>query len=607
MQHRYAYLCNPLKAIATGALISLAACASTASDPAGTAATGKAGDDRIVRLHAIYDAEWQRGLRENPENASQLGDKRYNDRWGDRSIAAIERSHDSDVAALQRLKLIDPSGLPPVEALNYTLFAQQLQDTIDGYAFHPYVMPVDHIYGLQSAQDLTQVLSFETEKDYSDWTARLASFGTLTDQTIALMQQGVAEQRVPACAILNKIPDQIAKQIVAKPQDSGFYAPFKQFPKAIGAERQTALANAGAAAVQNDVVPAFKRFQTFFKNDYLPHCRTQVGVSALPDGAAYYAYLAKHHTTTEMTPEQIHQLGLREVTRIRAEMDQVRTEVGFKGSFADFSKFLRSDPRFYFKTGDELLAAYGALGKHIDGELPRLFGKLPRLPYGVRAVPMDSAPYQTTAYYQPGAADGTRAGFFYANLYKPETRPKWEMEVLTSHEAVPGHHLQISLQQELEGLPEFRTNGLSYTAFVEGWALYSESLGYELGLYKDPYSRYGQLTYEMWRACRLVVDTGMHAKGWTRQQAIDFMVANTPRAQNDIEVEVDRYIAWPGQALAYKIGQLKIRELRTRAEAALGDRFDIRAFHDLVLGSGALPLDVLEHNVDAWIAQNKQG
>ncbi|MDB5986110.1 MAG: hypothetical protein JWR16_1163 [Nevskia sp.] len=601
MLQRFAWFSAALSCAA----LTLAACAdqATAADTGSKLTPGS--DARVVELHALYDAEWQRGLRENPENASQLGDKRYNDRWGDRSIQAIQQSHDADVAALQKLKQIDPGGLSQTEALNYTLFEQQLEDNINSYRFRPYLMPVDHIYGLQSTQDITQVLSFDTEKDYADWTARLRAFGTLTDQTIALMQQGVAEQRVPACAILNKIPDQIAKQIVTQPQDSAFYTPFKQFPKTIAAEIQTKLAGDGANAVQQSVVPAFKRFQTFFKNDYLPHCRSQVGVSALPDGAAYYTYLAKHHTTTELTPEQIHQLGLSEVARIRTAMDALRTEVGFKGSFADFSKFLRTDKRFYFSNGDALLTAYGALGKRIDGELPHLFGKLPRLPYGVRAVPMETAPYQTTAYYQPGAADGTRAGYFYANLYKPETRPKWEMEVLTSHEAVPGHHLQIALQQELEGLPEFRTNGLSYTAFVEGWALYSESLGYELGLYKDPYSRYGQLTYEMWRACRLVMDTGMHAKGWTRSQAIDFMLANTPRAQNDIEVEVDRYIAWPGQALAYKIGQLKIRELRSRAEHALGDKFDLRAFHDMVLGSGALPLEVLERNVDAWIAQRK--
>jgi uncharacterized protein (DUF885 family) len=583
----------------------LAACATQPTAPAASPQPITAGESAVAQLHALYDSEWQRGLRENPENASQLGDKRYNDRWGDRSLAAIEHSHQDDLAALQKLKQIDASGLNPTEALNYALFEQQLEDSIESYRFHPYLMPVDHIYGLQSAQDITEVLSFDSAQDYLDWISRLRAFATLTDQTIALMRAGLAEQRMPACAILKKIPEQIARQIVAKPEDSPFYAPFKQFPKGLADDVQAGLAREGATAVQESVVPAFAHFQTFFKDDYLPHCREAVGVSALPDGTAYYAYLAKHHTTTELTPEQIHQLGLSEVKRIRAAMDALRAEVGFRGSFADFSKFLRSDPRFYFKTGDELLTAYGALGKRIDGELPRLFGKLPRLPYGVRAVPMETAPYQTTAYYQPGAADGTRAGYFYANLYKPETRPKWEMEVLTSHEAVPGHHLQISLQQELEGLPEFRKNGISYTAFVEGWALYSESLGYELGLYKDPYSRYGQLTYEMWRACRLVVDTGMHAKGWTRQQAIDFMVANTPRTQHDIEVEVDRYIAWPGQALAYKIGQLKIRGLRTRAETALGDKFDVRAFHDVVLGSGALPLDVLERNVDAWIAQQK--
>jgi uncharacterized protein (DUF885 family) len=561
-------------------------------------------EDTGARLHALFDAEWERGLRENPEGASYLGDRRYNDRWTDQSPAAIEARHEEDADALKHLLEIDREKLSPDDQLNYELFRQQLQDAIESYRFRAFLMPVSQQGGVQTSDQLAEVLPFAARKDYEDWLARLRSIDTPVDQTIALMRAGVAEQRTVPRVIMQRVPAQIDQQLAKKPEDSLFYAPFKRMPKDIPAEVQQRLQAEARAAIAGTVIPAYRRFKGYVVKEYLPQCRSTVGASSLPQGGEWYAFMARYHTTTSLTPDQIHQIGLDEVARIRGEMETIKAQTGFKGSLKAYFRFLRSDPRFFYKAseGERLLADYRAIAKRIDGELPRLFGKLPRLPYGVRPIPMATAPDQTTAYYLPGAADGSRAGFYYVNLYQPQTRPRWEMEALTAHESVPGHHLQLALQNELGELPMFRRQG-GYTAFVEGWGLYSESLGSELGLYQDPYSRFGQLSYEMWRAVRLVVDTGMHARGWTREQAIAYFKDNTPRPENDIVNEIDRYIAWPGQALAYKIGQLKIKELRIRAQDRLGGRFELRAFHDQVLGAGALPLDVLEQRIDAWIAQ----
>jgi uncharacterized protein (DUF885 family) len=361
------------------------------------------------------------------------------------------------------------------------------------------------------------------------------------------------------------------------------------------------MTSRAAEAYRQSVAPAFTRLHTFLTTKYLPACRETIGVNALPGGDAMYAYNVKWHTTTTRTPREIHETGLAEVKRIRGEMDAVMAASGFKGSYEDFKKFLRSDPRFFFRDAAALLAAYRDVAKRADPELAHLFGRLPQTPYGVKPVPDAIAPSQTTAYYNPGSFAVGRPGIMFANTYKLDSRPIWEMEALTMHEAVPGHHLQISLAQERQGLPEFRKNS-SYTAFVEGWALYAESLGGEMGFYADPYSRFGQLTYEMWRAVRLVVDTGLHSMGWTRDQAIDYFRANAAKADQDIVVEVDRYIVWPGQALGYKMGQLRIREMRANAEKQLGAGFDIRRFHDAVLEQGAVPLDVLERQVAAYVS-----
>ena len=557
--------------------------------------------DAGAELHALLDAEWQRHLRESPEDASANGDRRYNDRWSDLSLAAFEASHEADIGALKALLEIDRERLSEADQLNFDLFKQQLSRSIEGYRYRHFLMPLNQLGGIQTLDQFSDQLRFQTIRDYEDWIARLRGIDALVAQVETLMRTGVAEGRTPPRIIMQRVPAQIDKQIVAKPEDSLFYAPLRQFPADFTPEVRARLAAEARAAIAGQVIPAYRRLRTTFVKDYLPKCRDSIAASALPDGADDYAFAAASQTTTSMTPDEIHALGLREVARIRAEMEKIRVATHFKGDLKAFFKYLRSDPRFFHKDGEELLRSYRDIAKRIDGELPKLFGKLPRLPYGVKPIPAASAPDVTTAYYQPGAADGSRAGTFYANLYRPRSRPIWEQEALTAHEAMPGHHLQIALQQELGEVPEFRKQA-SYTAFVEGWGLYSESLGSELGLYQDPYSRFGQLTYEMWRAVRLVVDTGMHAKGWSRQQAIDYFKANTPRAELDITNEIDRYIADPGQALAYKIGELKIKELRARARERLGERFDLRAFHDTVLRSGAVPLDVLERQVDAWIA-----
>lgn len=551
------------------------------------------------RLHALFDAQWQRELKENPVTASLLGDRRYNAEWGPLTLAAIEASHQADRADLAAAKKIDRAALSAADQLNLDLFIDQLQQRIRAHQFAQYLIPLNQRGGIQTLDELAGRLRFTSDQDYADWNARLAKIPTVIDQHIVIMREGMRRGVVPPKVIMERVPAQIAKQQVERPEDSGFYAPFKQddAPAEHAAQARELIAQ--------QVLPAYQRFEQFFNDEYLPACRDSVGASALPNGRAFYAYRVAHYTTTELSADEIHQIGLDEVARIRGLMDEVIAEVGFKGSFAEFLHFLRTDPQFYFETGEEILREYRNIAKRIDPELVKLFGKLPRMPYGVKAIPAASAPDTTTAYYFPPAADGSRAGYFYANLYRPEVRPKYEMEALTVHEAMPGHHLQIALAQELGELPEFRRyNG--YTAFVEGWGLYSESLGGELGLYTDPYSRFGQLTYEMWRAVRLVVDTGLHHQGWSRQQAIDYFKANAGKAEHDIINEIDRYIAWPGQALAYKIGELKIQALRREAEQALGEQFDIRGFHDTVLGAGAIPLNLLERNVRNWTTDQIQ-
>jgi uncharacterized protein (DUF885 family) len=555
-------------------------------------------------LNALLDESWERQLENYPMFASQLGDRRYNDRWTDQSLKAIAERVDQNRSFLRRLYAIDRNALDQAGQLNYELFRRELQNSVDAARFNAHLLPFSQRGGIQNLENNANYLRFETVKDYDDWLARLDAIDELIDQVIALAEQGRKSGFVSPRVLMERSPDQLSAQLVEDAEASPFYAVFADLPTTFSAAEQQRLRVTARDTIGETVLPAYRRLARYFSDTYLPACRDSIGLSALPQGGEWYEFEARRFTTTQMTPDAIHRLGLNEVRRIREQMQKIIDDLDFDGDFQEFLMFLRSDPQFYYRDADALYEAYLATSKRIDPELVRLFGKLPRMPYGVKPIPESIAPDTTTAYYMGPAADGSRAGIYWVNLYRPEVRPKYEIEVLTVHEAMPGHHLQIALQQELSDIPEFRRYS-GFTAFTEGWGLYSESLGYELGLYQDPYSRFGQLTYEMWRAVRLVVDTGIHYKGWTRQQAIDFFKDNAAKTELDIINEIDRYISMPGQALAYKIGQLKMQALRDNAVQALGDKFDIRAFHDELLGAGALPLDLLEQRMDAWAANQR--
>ncbi len=555
-------------------------------------------------LQKLFADEWERGLRESPENASYNGDPRFNDRWSDLSLSAIASREAEDRAALEQLHAIDRNSLSATDQLDYDTFEWNLQRSIERQKFHEYQQPISHQGGPQTADGIAEVLPFASLKDYQDWLKRLQALPVVIDQVIVLMQEGVKAGNLPPRVLMQRVPAQIAGQVVDDPARSAFYKPFLKFPEAISQADRGKLQAEAKRVIAADVVPAYRKLQAYFNDEYLPRTRESIAATELPDGKAYYDFLARYYTTTDLTAEQIHAIGLKEVARIRAEMEKVKDQAGFKGPMAEFFTYLRSDPKFFHKTPDELLTAYRALAKRIDPELVKVFKTIPRLPYGVRPIPDNIAPDTTTAYYQPGASDGTRPGYYYVNLYKPEVRPTWEMLPLSLHEAVPGHHFQFARGLEMPDAPMFRRTAY-FVAYGEGWGLYAEQLGYEMGLYDDPYDRFGQLTYEMWRAVRLVVDTGMHAKGWTREQAIAYFKDNAAKTDQDIVNEVDRYIGTPGQALAYKIGQMKISELRDRARRELGAKFDLRAYNDAVLETGSVPLEALERHIEAWIAGQK--
>lgn len=556
-----------------------------------------AGDD----FAALLEEHWEWRMATSPVWASMLGDRRYNDRWGDGSLKGIEKDHQDTREFLRRVYAIDKNALSTDEQLNYELFRRQLQEDVDAYQFNAHLMPFAHRGGIQNIENLTSQLRLVTVEDYDDWLTRVGQIDRLIDETIDIAEEGRELGMMPPGILLQRIPDQLALQVVDYANESPLFKAFENMPDSIPAADREQIRATATEVLDDKVLPAYRKLNDYFNDVYLPAARDSIGLSALPNGSAWYEHLTRSYTTTHMSPDEIHRVGLEEVKRIRGEMEQIIAELEFDGSFQDFLVFLRTDPQFYYDNPEDLYEAYLATSKRIDPELVKLFGILPRMPYGVKPIPDAVAPDTTTAYYSRPAADGSRAGIYWVNLYRPEVRPKYEIEVLSVHEAMPGHHLQIALQQELGELPNFR-RFMGFTAFVEGWGLYSERLGYELGLYEDPYSRFGQLTYDMWRAVRLVVDTGMHYKGWTRQQAIDFFKDNAAKAEHDIVNEIDRYLLMPGQALAYKIGQLKILALRDRAERQLGDGFDIRAFHDHLLGAGALPLDLLEQRMDTWIA-----
>ncbi|HUP20996.1 MAG TPA: DUF885 domain-containing protein [Gemmatimonadota bacterium] len=558
------------------------------------------------RLHRLIDVDWRRSMAWYPEWATYVGwESAENDAWTDMSLAAVEARQARAGAALPVLDAIDREALSPDDQLNYDLFRLNVEWDVEGGSFPDHLMPLNQMGGVQQdAASLLAIMPTNTVADYEAIVARLGRLPGLIDQTVQLMERGLVGGLTPPRITLRDVPDQVVAQIVDDPSESPMLQAFGDFPEAVPEAERVRLRAAASAAYEEGIVPALHRLHRFLVGEYLPAARDEIGLAALPEGEAWYAFRARRSTTTDMSPAEIHATGLSEVERIRGEMERVIDETGFEGTFGEFLEHLRTDPRFFHQDAEALLAGYRDIAKRADPELPRLFGTLPRLPYGVKAIPAYAEKSQTTAYYQPGSPEVGRPGWYFANTYALETRPIWEMEALTLHEAVPGHHLQIAIAQELPEVPEFRRHG-GYTAFVEGWGLYAESLGEEMGFYEDPYSKFGQLTYEMWRAVRLVVDTGMHSMEWDRQRAIDFFAANSSKSIHDITVEIDRYIVWPGQALAYKVGELKIKELRALATAELGEAFDVRGFHDVVLGAGAVPLSVLEARVRAWIEQEK--
>jgi len=571
------------------------------------------------KFRAYLDEDWKRWMIEYPEMATDVGFPGQNRRWTDDSPAGIAQRERHLRESLETIKKINRDALPAGEKLNYDLYRELLEIAEEGlqYGDDPlpfrnvvpsnYWMPLTQMGGIQQgAASSLATMPHQTVAGYEDILARLEALPKAVEQQLLLLQEGLKRGYSPPKLMLRDVPKQIADLIPADPMASALLEVFTEFPSGFPAAEKERLTERAKSIYSIVVAPAFQKLHDYVASTYIPACRENIAATSLPDGKAAYAFHVRWQTTTNLTPEQIHEIGLSEVKRIRAEMDKVIASTGFEGSFHDFTEFLRTDPRFYYEKSDDLVNGYRVIAKKIDPELAHLFGKLPRLTYGVCVIPEFKAPSQTTAYYQPGAPEAGRPGCYFVNSYNLHARPKWEMEALTSHEAVPGHHLQISLAQELERQPEFRRH-VGYSAFVEGWALYSESLGEEIGLYKDPYSKFGQLSYEMWRAVRLVVDTGMHSMGWTREQAIQFFKDNTGKTDQDITVEVDRYIVWPGQALAYKLGQLKIRGLRTESEKTLGAKFDVRKFHDAVLENGAVPLNFLETHMTRWMeAQARQ-
>ncbi len=553
----------------------------------------------------LLDDHWAWWLKANPVNATMIGVRTYDRELGDLSLAGIDAETAQAKAFMARLDAIDPARLSSAQRIDHALLKRELTMQVEAGGFPQRTQLFNNRRGwhLRFA-NLSEQLPFFTRADYEAYLARLAAFPAYNRAAIATTREAIRLGVAHPCAAMAGFERTISAQVVDSPDKSSFMRPFQTRPATIPEADWTALRARAAETVMRDVVPAYREFLDVYAKEYAPRCHRGDGVADMPQGAAWYAHRVRLMTTTDMTPEQIHQLGLSEVKRILAEMDEVVRRSGFKGDRKAFVERLRTDPALYPKTPEELMAYAAVLAKQIDGEMPRLFGRLPRLPYTVKEVPAATAPGTTTAYYELGSLEAGRPGVYRVNTSKLDQRPLFEMPALTVHEAVPGHHQQLALQQELD-LPMFRKYAVNFTAFSEGWGLYSERLGIEMGLYDTPEKDFGRLSYEMWRACRLVVDTGLHSKGWTREQAIRFMLDNTALSRGNIEAEVNRYMVGPGQALAYKLGELKIRSLRARAEKELGANFDLRAFHDAVLENGEVPLDVLETHVSAWIEKRK--
>jgi len=571
-----------------------------ASAPAGAASV----EGNRKALNQIFKDYWEDNLAHSPELASSLGDKRWNDQIADYSVKAYNQNLEREQGFLMRLAVIDDKGLSDQEKISRELLLRQFTQDQEAAEFKEWEVPVNQLGGIQTAYpDLVAQLSFTTVKDYDDWIARLHLVPRAFEQVTANMALGIEDHNLPPKYLLDKVLAQVKEFAAQKPEDSPLASPLKKFPDGIKPLEQERIKKEMLDAIGNEVIPAYMRFARFLEVSYVPACRTEPGISSVPNGAKYYQFLIRQSTTTDLTADQIHQIGLDEVKRDESEMEAIAKKMGF-ADLAAFRAALAANPKLKATSGDQLLAAYKSYIGPMQAKLPELFGRLPKARLEVLPVPDYLEKVMYPAYYEDGTPDGSRPGHLRVNEYNATDRNLYAIEAVAYHEGIPGHHLQISIAQETEGLPAFR-KFQSYTAFVEGWALYSERLGKEVGFYQDPYSDYGRLQADMWRAIRLVIDTGVHSQHWTRDQMVQYFHDHSSIEESTVQTEVDRYIGWPAQALAYKMGQLKILELRDRAKKALGDKFDLRAFHDEVVDSGALPLDVLSDRVDAWIAQQK--
>jgi len=558
-------------------------------------------DTPSQQLSKFFEERWQYSMLDKPEFATVVGHPGQNDRWMDLSQEAFDRRQREDVCQLDLLRKIPIQGLEDIDRVNFQLMEHLLEISIDAQKFGGRYLALNHLYGLHmTVPDILNKMPGATRQDYEDMLARLEKVPVVEMQTEALLRAGLARKITPVKALLTRVPAQFDKVLPEKIEDSPIYRPFVDIKANLTDSEKADIRRRAKQAISHAVYPALRKLKDFLISAYIPGARDGISLKDMPNGTAWYAFCIKEYTTADMTADQLHELGIKEVTRITREMEKARDAAKFNGDLKAFNKFLLTDQRFFYTDKEQLLSGYRDIAKRIDAELPRLFGRLPRLTYGVREMSAYKASEAPAAYYEVGSPEAGRPGYFAANTTDLPGRPKWAMEVLTLHEAVPGHHLQISIAQELRDRPQVLRYS-SNEAFSEGWGLYAESLGDEAGLYKDAYSKYGQLAYEIWRAVRLVVDTGIHAKGWSRDQALTYFADHVPKSNQEVENEIDRYITWPGQALSYKVGQLKFLELRRRATSTLGEKFDIRRFHDQLLKHGDLPMTVLERLMDEWV------
>ena len=590
-------------------LLALVAPLAAMAAPAPATAPGPAANQESRRLNDLFERYFEEYLELHPVSATYIGDNRYNDRIAnDLGPEWRARWHAVNERYLAEIRRIDPATLGGEDRVSWEVFVRERSRQLEGERFPDYLLPIDQHGGLATLMPMLgsgrNAQPFATTKDYEAWLGRLGGFPVWVDQAIANMREGVQKGVVQPRVVMERLLPQLDDLLVEKPEDSLFWSPLANFPEGVPAADRPRLEAAYRRAIAEQVLPAYRRLRDYVRDEYLPKCRTSIAWTALPDGEAWYQYYVSEHTTTDMGAQQIHDIGVAEVKRILGEMDGVRRTVGFQGDLPAFFDHLESDPRFYFTNGADLIEGFRVLKQRIDAALPKLFSVFPKADYEIREVEAYRAASAAGGSYQRPSADGSRPGIFYVNTYNLKAQPKFGMETLSLHEASPGHHFQIAIQQELTGLPKFRRFGGHYTAFVEGWALYAEYLGKELGMFTDPYQWFGRLNDEQLRAMRLVVDTGIHALGWSRDQAIQFMLDNSTLARTDVESEVDRYISWPGQALGYKIGDLRIQALRHRAEAELGTRFDVRDFHREVLSDGSVPISVLEAKIDRWVKES---